>query len=71
MAPPGISHRPESAQALEIDLAAMQIVRSISLSDVLIPSAEITFLAQMAFAIRKPIRHVGLRARAQTTIASR
>ncbi|WP_394832590.1 hypothetical protein LVJ94_39410 [Pendulispora rubella] len=40
---------PKSGQALELDLAAMQIVRRISLAEVLIAGSENTFLAQNGF----------------------
>ncbi|WP_394843141.1 hypothetical protein LZC95_39580 [Pendulispora brunnea] len=40
---------PKSGQALELDLVAMQIVRRISLAEVLIGGSENTFLAQNGF----------------------
>jgi len=46
----------------------LQIVRSISLSDVLIPSAEITFLAQNGFSQFRNHSSRRSTARAQTTI---
>ena len=45
----GFLFDPKSGQVLELDLAAMQIVRRISLSDVLVAGADNTFFSQNGF----------------------